>query len=602
MDLISVEKRRFWVKFVFQPLTFYLIPFFLLLWFISTFSVNIPYWDQWSLVDLFERVASGNATFQDFFAQHNEHRILFPKLIIVALAFISKWNILWELYFNLLLGIVILLGIYKITAAQTEQHDLIFHMANVTTCVAIFSLVQWENWLWGFQIAWFLINSCLVLTIVILGLSSPLIWRNIFLAALFCVVASFSSAHGLLTWLAVSPILAASSKNFRHFAKISLVWLMLFFICYQLYLIHYQKPANHPDLMLTLRDLSYVKDYFSRLLGTPILYKSSVSNWAGTLLFLNFGYFVVRWRQRYKTFFFRQAAPWISLGLFPILFSLLVAVGRAGLGLEQASASRYTTVSILLIVALIQLWSLELRYQLATQTHHSQFVPISFNQFSQYCLIIGALMAFLGMASAAALEEARSQRSQLQYGQHCLEIVDHLPATQQGCLETLYPSAEAVRQWSKTLRQLGFINTVKSLAVEAQPTRSHGHFDSPFNSLTKTEPVWRIPKNCDNCAQLKVKGWAINPSQRRAAQLVVLSQGDRVDLPQNIIGTAAVGLPSSDIASALKSASYAYARWETMLSPQSILLGQTMIDAWMYDSVNQKLVKLDNTLKVEVEE
>jgi hypothetical protein len=41
----------------------------------------------------------------------------------------------------------------------------LFHLANILTCMLVFSLVQWENWLWGFQIAWFLINACVAIAI-----------------------------------------------------------------------------------------------------------------------------------------------------------------------------------------------------------------------------------------------------------------------------------------------------------------------------------------------------------------------------------------------------------------------------------------------------
>ena len=54
----------------------YLTPIALLIGFVSRFSVNVPFWDQWGLVNLFDKVGAGSASFGDFFAQHNEHRIL----------------------------------------------------------------------------------------------------------------------------------------------------------------------------------------------------------------------------------------------------------------------------------------------------------------------------------------------------------------------------------------------------------------------------------------------------------------------------------------------------------------------------------------------
>ena len=39
--------------------------------------------DQWETVLFFDRLLQGTITFGDFIAQHNEHRILFPRLVFV---------------------------------------------------------------------------------------------------------------------------------------------------------------------------------------------------------------------------------------------------------------------------------------------------------------------------------------------------------------------------------------------------------------------------------------------------------------------------------------------------------------------------------------
>src|SRR6266481_6254246 len=45
-------------------------------------GVDTPFWDEWDgTAPLFEKMAAGTLCFADFFAQHNEHRILFPRLI-----------------------------------------------------------------------------------------------------------------------------------------------------------------------------------------------------------------------------------------------------------------------------------------------------------------------------------------------------------------------------------------------------------------------------------------------------------------------------------------------------------------------------------------
>ncbi len=46
--------------------------------------VPLPYWDEWSTIIHFRNSAEGHYTLGDLAAQHNEHRILFPRLFFFA--------------------------------------------------------------------------------------------------------------------------------------------------------------------------------------------------------------------------------------------------------------------------------------------------------------------------------------------------------------------------------------------------------------------------------------------------------------------------------------------------------------------------------------
>ena len=61
--------------------------------FVYKFGITIPYWDQWELVPLLEKMHNHTLTLADLWAQHNEHRIIFPKILMMLLARLSNWNI-----------------------------------------------------------------------------------------------------------------------------------------------------------------------------------------------------------------------------------------------------------------------------------------------------------------------------------------------------------------------------------------------------------------------------------------------------------------------------------------------------------------------------
>ena len=70
--------------------------------FARRFDVESPQEDHFLLIPLFHRIHTGEAECADFFAQHKGvHRVVFPKLLLSALAFASNWRITYEVYWSI---------------------------------------------------------------------------------------------------------------------------------------------------------------------------------------------------------------------------------------------------------------------------------------------------------------------------------------------------------------------------------------------------------------------------------------------------------------------------------------------------------------------
>ncbi|MDT9297170.1 MAG: hypothetical protein P5700_19305 [Arthrospira platensis PCC 7345] len=247
----------------------YLLPVLSAIAFVGYFAVDVPSFDQWVLPGLFEKTANGNLTFPDLFALHNTHRIFFPRLIFIGLGFLSQWNIKAELYFSLGLAIISFLGLYKLSlSANGVTHIYLFHLANFLACILFFSLNQ--EWLWGFQIPIFLINFCIIFALLIF-MPSPLNPRHKFLiAAGLCAIASFSSAQGLVSWLAVMPSLISLPGNATQQRKRSLIWLLLFLLSCGLYAIGYQREPLSITLSGWERVYTFIH-FWLNVLAAPIV-------------------------------------------------------------------------------------------------------------------------------------------------------------------------------------------------------------------------------------------------------------------------------------------------------------------------------------------
>jgi hypothetical protein len=568
----------------------YLIPPLSIFWFVVHYGVDVPYWDEWEFTELFKKVATGSASFQDFFALHNEHRIFFPKLVITGLAFISHLNLKYEMYANVLLGITAFFLICKISFNQSEKQDVNLHLANFFSGLVLFSFVQRENWTWGIGITWFMVNAGVVACIFFLssGIRSP--WKRLLLGAICCTIATFSLANGLISWIAVLPLLLLSVRESQAFKKIISVWILLFVASCCIYFIGYSRPTNHPDPFFFLKHLLTSANYFFTLLGSPLLYFSSFSSIFGFLIFLNFGLFAVRCLRNPGSKFTQNAGPWISLGLFTILSNLMTTIGRAGFGVEQAFSPRYNTVSVLLPIALIQLWRLVFSGHARSKLNQTSALGVS-----PGFLGIGGILTFLVLiASINSLTASAKYRVDMLHGKACLEVVNYVERSPKSCLNLIYPDGNVVKERAKTLQQIGLRQFPQTITFVANPAKNYGYLDTP--STTDAPAI--IGRGCINCDLVEAKGWAVLPDRAEPAQLVFLSYGSGTG---TFFTSAYVNLDSPDIAKALQSDRFRKVRWAVKFAPDLLPLGETVIKAWVYDPDNKQFVKLNGAPKVRVE-
>ena len=125
-------------------------PFLFLSSIIRDCKIDVPYGDQWDLIPLLEKSFQGNVSVSDLIVQHNEHRPLFPRLIWIYLARATDWNIGHELMVNFLLGLFIFITLcFQIRSTNKSLNSPIIKWMIPVLALIVFSLNQWENWLWG---------------------------------------------------------------------------------------------------------------------------------------------------------------------------------------------------------------------------------------------------------------------------------------------------------------------------------------------------------------------------------------------------------------------------------------------------------------------
>ena len=321
-------------------------PIALYLWFVLRYSVNVIYWDEWDIVPLIDHLRTRTLTLQQLWTLHSGHRMLVPNLMFLLIAQFAAFDTRVLVYLSaglLIISFILLVATYR-------RRETSF-LGIVPVAYLMFSLAQWENALWGFQVAWYLILACLIALIYCLeqsGRNRPAFALGIALA----VVASFSSLQGLSLW----PVgfIYLLRGNFTPRQRIT--WLSFGLTTALVYFRHFGVEGS-----LLSHSTSHVlesAEFFLVAVGSVIpvdklgafVPRFLLEGLLGLVLCALSVYVIIAGCSRARS---DEAllAP-ITLVSFALIFNILLAVGRTGVwgGLEQAEQPRYTTYNLLLLV------------------------------------------------------------------------------------------------------------------------------------------------------------------------------------------------------------------------------------------------------------
>ena len=340
-----------------------LVPLAFLIWVVVQYAVDVPFMDQWELVPLLEKTYHGDLTFHDLWAQHNEHRIIFPQLIMLLLARLTHWNIHYELAVN----ITFALGIFAVFAYQvkiTGRRRGVARLPGAIPAISliVFSISQFENWLWGWQLQMFL-NLLAVAGGIVLLANDPFRWWKFAAAALLGIVATYSFANGALFWPIGLLLLLIVKTGAGKRRAATAGWILIGALTLGTYFHHYQKPEYHPSLNLIFKTpveyavfvFKYLGTIYTQILGGNVRDVSADSDLA--FVFGLAGTVATGWAG--WTLLRRKIAdpgtlfPYFGLILYSVGSGLVTGVGRLGFGTDQALASRYSTMVVPLWVSLV---------------------------------------------------------------------------------------------------------------------------------------------------------------------------------------------------------------------------------------------------------
>jgi hypothetical protein len=224
----------------------------------------------------------------------------------------------------------------------------------------VFSLRQYENWMWGWQLQIFLNILAVVTGIALLTHRTPT-WGKLLAAVLCGIVATYSFANGLLLWPVGAFVLWSSPRDKAYKTRLA-VWCICALLTAATYFYHYAKPSGSTPLQYALTHSGVMVVYFLTYMGEFITIKNTL--WLTVPMgILELTLFMLSWRR------LRQATqippssltPYLAYALYVIISALVCTVGRVGYGPRQAMESRYLTISELFWLATLVLTYLAVR-------------------------------------------------------------------------------------------------------------------------------------------------------------------------------------------------------------------------------------------------
>ena len=338
-----------WTLAPFVSVLVLLVPVVAYFWLIHRYGLNVIFYDQWNDVPLISHPTLGA-----LWAQHNENRILFPNLVVLALARTTHFNIVDE---ELLSAVMLVAATALIILAHHRRSRATPWLAYVLLVVLLLSFVQDGDTLWGFQLAWYMVM--LTLACCVFLLDRPVLTRVVYAAAVSsAVIGSFSSLQGLLIW-PVGLLLLWQRRRSRAFL---LAWVLSAFATTVIYLYGLNFSKANPNGTFVLTHLPSAARFFFtaignifggqiiNIYGTRVPHSPDIGSGStialGVMVFLIAAWVLAVYGTRRDE---RTASPvGVALVCFGLLFAMSLTAQRTA-SPGSASLSRYTTFDLLIL-------------------------------------------------------------------------------------------------------------------------------------------------------------------------------------------------------------------------------------------------------------
>ena len=547
---------------------------------ILRYAMAIPMLDDWEMVPLVTKAHTGGLTFSDLFAQQQEARTVFPKLIFIALSFGRYWDARTAMMLSVLICCLTALGLYRLLG-RARLSEVTATTAFLLGVFLIFSPAQHELWLLASGFPSFVPALCVVWGIFF-ATGQRRIGTRFLICAGLAVCASFTLSNGLLAWGLTFPVLFLTGAE-QPRKRWLLYWILAAGACAALYFWDFH-PMNDLPAFAPRKTIVEYWQYMAAFLGAAFgragnEHPVAISLGIGTALLVGYVVALVDVVVRRRDLVHRaRVVPWLALGGFSVGSSCLAALGRIEWGVAQALESRYVAFSIYLAISVIALGAIYWTEFCAFSPGRRQRLAV----FAAAMLVVTGCFTFMLLCAADSISFFRVRSAAARLGQTAVLFSPALD-TSQTTMAVNFPRPDFARRNADALDRLRLLRTPLVRTCEIAKLRhaevgtggAAGWWDGLTIGNDGTNTAW---------------GWAALPETNRSADAVVLAYAnERGEWIVFALSDAVLSRP--DVARTLGSADQLWSGWRARFAATALPKG-VEISAWAINAREPKLYRL----------
>lgn len=297
------------------------------LWYLFHSVTNVPYADQWVMLDEIRQVREGQSGWSYLWSTYWGQRLFLPRLLFLFSAKYLHYSMLSFVLINVAVQATLVAGLVRVIRKLFSYSSLVFWIAAIASVHLLFSSLQMEIFVEGIAVQYTIGYASAVAAICVLGATiDPEVRfeRRFWIAILFSIAATACLAIGPLVWpiLIVEASLSSGRKK-HHLA----ILVLLTILVVSAYSVGYTRPDIGMGFFGIIRHPIAGIRIIAMVLGGPIsLYSRSLGMFAGgggMILFCGILIYFSRKRSANAA-----AISLMMVACFMIGSALSIAIGR----------------------------------------------------------------------------------------------------------------------------------------------------------------------------------------------------------------------------------------------------------------------------------